>query len=175
MIDLSRFISDTYSDLELSGFPVKASWLLVTKLVVRIFGTDLDRVRSFMRGKMDTMDHTQLATDSLWATLRTLAVMQEYQKHGIENYPAISAEYVRFLVFHSAQGSIAKFDTQIKSLEDKAKEALTTAKAAQSTAGTAQNTANEAKKLAGGGKKEKPYSWHPLLRVLVWRKRQQLV
>ena len=102
VIDLSRFISDTHSDLELSGFPKDASWLLVTKLVVRIFGTDLDRVRSFMRGKMDTLDHAQLATDALWATLRTLAVMQEYQKHGIENHPAISAEYVRFLVTHSA-------------------------------------------------------------------------
>ena len=65
VIDLSRFISDTYNDLSLSGFPTKASWLLVTKLVVRIFGTDLDRVRAFMRGKMDTFDHTQLATDSL--------------------------------------------------------------------------------------------------------------
>lgn len=103
VIDLSRFISDTYGDMELFGFPKKASWLLVTKLVVRIFGTDLDRVRVYMRGKMDTMDHLQLATDSLWATLRTLAVMQEYQKHGIQNHPAISAENVRFLVSHSVQ------------------------------------------------------------------------
>ena len=105
---------------------------------------------------MDTLDHAQLATDSLWATLRTLSVMQEYQKHGIENHHTISAEYVQFFVFHSAQGSIAKFDTQIKNLEDKVKEALTSAKAAQSSAGTAQNTANEAKQLAGGGKKDKP-------------------
>ena len=58
IIDLSRFISKTHRDLELSGFPAGVSWLLVTKLVVRIFGTDLDRVRSFMRGKMDTLDHT---------------------------------------------------------------------------------------------------------------------
>lgn len=58
VIDLSRFISDTYNDLSLSGFPAKSSWLLVTKLVVRIFGTDLDRVRAYMRGKMDTMNHT---------------------------------------------------------------------------------------------------------------------
>ena len=161
VIDLSTFISDTHSDLELSGFPKKASWLLVTKLVVRIFGTDLDQVRAYMRGKMDTMDHMQLATGSLWATLRTLAVMQEYQKHGIQNHPAISAECVRFLVSHSAQGSIAHVQKELEDLTKKVTEALNTAKTANSTASTAQNAANEAKKLAGGTvKKEKPSCTH---------------
>lgn len=64
-IDLLRFISDTYRDLELSGFPEQSSWLLVTKLVVRIFGTDLDKVRSFIRGKMDVYSHIEVATNSL--------------------------------------------------------------------------------------------------------------
>ena len=27
VLDLSKFISDTYADLELSGFPAKANWL----------------------------------------------------------------------------------------------------------------------------------------------------
>ena len=78
VIDLSRFISDTFNDLHVSGFPTKASWLLVTKLVVRIFGTNLDRVQAFMRGKIDTTNHAQSAADPLWATLKTLNVMQEY-------------------------------------------------------------------------------------------------
>ena len=51
-----------------------------------------------MRGKMDTKDHATLATYSLWVTLRTISVMTAYQRHGIENHPAISSEYVRFLV-----------------------------------------------------------------------------
>ena len=148
VIDLSRFVSDTYRDLELSSFPDKSSWLLVTKLVVRIFGTDLDKVRSFMRGKMDVKSHQEIATDALWATLRTIAVMQEYQKHGIENHPAISAEYVRFLVANSALGSIANFTTQIKHIDKKLEELEKIAKAAQSTAGTAMNRAEEAKALA---------------------------
>lgn len=148
IIDLSRFISDTHSDLELSGFPSDASWLLVTKLVVRIFRTDLDRVRSYIRGKMDTLDQTQLVTDALWATLRTLGVMQEYQKHGIENHPAISAEYVRFLVTHSGQGSIVQFKRDLPKLESTVNELASVAKATQSTAGTALNKAEEAKKLA---------------------------
>ena len=72
LVELVRFITDTHRDLELAGFPTKSSWLLVTKLVVRIFGTDMDKVRAFMRGKMDTDQHRHLATDALWATLRTI-------------------------------------------------------------------------------------------------------
>ena len=41
VVELIRFISDTHRDLDLAGFPAKSSWLLVTKLVVRTFGTDL--------------------------------------------------------------------------------------------------------------------------------------
>ena len=79
VINLSRFISDTRSDLKISGFLKEASWLLVSKLVVQISGTDIDCVRSFMRGKMDTLDHAQLETDALWATLRTLSVVSPSQ------------------------------------------------------------------------------------------------
>ena len=148
VIDLSLFISDTFRDLELSEFPEKLSWLLVTKLVMRIFGTDLDKVRSFMRGKMDVQSHQEIATDALWTTLRTIAVMQQYQKHGIENHPAISAEYVRFLVANLALGSISKFSAQLKNIEEKLEEIEKIAKAAQSTVGTAINRADETKKLA---------------------------
>lgn len=74
--------------------------------------------------------------------------MQDYQKHGIENHPAISTEYVRFLVAHSAQGALAQFDKDFKALENKLKSVEATAKAAQSAAGTAQNIALEAKTLA---------------------------
>ena len=148
LVELIRFVSDTYRDLDLAGFPEKSIWLLVTKLVVRIFGTDLDKVRSYMRGKMDTSDHGQLATDALWGTLRTIGVMQDYLRHGIENHPAISAEYVRFLVTNSPLGMVSKFDLQLKSLNEKLEEVSAQAKAAQSSAGTAMNKALEAKKAA---------------------------
>ena len=148
VIDLARFISDTSMDLERSGFPHKQSWLLVTKLVVRIFGTDLDKVRAFISGKMDTKNPKELATDFLCATLRTIGVMKAYQRHGIENHPAISAKYVRFLVSNSALGSVQKFQTQIADLDVRVTEALSTAKAAQATAGTVMNKAEEAKTLA---------------------------
>ena len=69
--------------------------------MVRIFGTD-----------------QQLATDSLWAILRTIGVMQDYMRHGIENHPAISAEYVRFLVTNSSLGSVARFDHDLKDLQE---------------------------------------------------------
>ena len=74
--------------------------------------------------------------------------MQEYQKHGIENHPTISVEYVRFLVTHSGQGSIAQFKRDLAKLETSVDELASVAKAAQSTAGTALNRAEEAKKLA---------------------------
>lgn len=65
VVELIRFITDTHRDLDLAGFPAKSSWLLVTKLVVRIFGTGLDKVRAFMRVKMDTEEHQRLAMDAL--------------------------------------------------------------------------------------------------------------
>ena len=149
VVDLCRFISDTHRDLHMAGFPPTSSWLLVTKLVVRIFGTDLDKVRAFMRGKMDTTDHACLATDALWATLRTISIMQEYMKHGIENHPAISAEYVRFLVSNSALGSISRVESQLKVISTKLDEVATQAKAAQSSASAAVNKAYEAARAAG--------------------------
>ena len=148
VVELIRFISDTYRDLELAGFPEKASWLLVTKLVVRIFGTDLDKVRSHIRGKMDTDAHNQLATDALWGTLRTIGVMQDYLRHGIENHPAISAEYVRFLVSNSPLGLLTRSENQVKSNTAKLEDVNATCKAAQAAAGTAMNKAVEAKKIA---------------------------
>ena len=101
-----------------------------------------------MRGKMDVSSHREIAIDSLRATLRTIGVMQEYQKHGIANHPAISAEYVRFLVANSALSSVARFEDKFKVMEGKLEEFIATAKAAQATAGTAINRAEEAKKLA---------------------------
>lgn len=148
VVELSRFISDTHRDLDLAGFPANASWLLVTKLVVRMFGTDLDKVRSYMRGKMDTEHPNELATDALWATLRTIGVMQDYMRHGIENHPAISAEYVRFLVLNSGVGTMAKIQEKMKEVESKLEEIGAQAKAAQSAASRANNTAEAAKKLA---------------------------
>lgn len=97
---------------------------------------------------MDVTSHIGVATDSLWATLRTIGVMQQYQKHGIENHPAILAEYVRFLFAHSALGTIAKFESKFENIEAGIKEIGNAAKAAQSTAGTAQNKAMGAIKIA---------------------------
>ena len=121
----------------MAGFPTKSSWLLVTKLVVRIFGTDLNEVRAFMRGKMDTDQHKYLATDALWATLRTIGVMQEYLRHGIENHPAISSQYVRYLVANSPLGAVIKLEGVVNTLGNKIQDVGNKAKAAQSAANTA--------------------------------------
>lgn len=82
--------------------------------------------------------------------------MQKYQKHGIENHPAISAEYVRFLVTNSAHGANTKVNLQMSDWEKKLNEALTIAMAANSIAGIAQNAAAEAKKKGVALKKDKP-------------------
>ena len=74
--------------------------------------------------------------------------MQDYQKFGIQNHPAISAEYVRFLVSHSAQGAISRFEKELTDLKKKYEEINSIAKAAQSSANTATNKAKEAKDLA---------------------------
>lgn len=81
VVNLIRFITDTHRDLELAVLPARSSWLLVIKLVIRIFGTDLDKVRAFMRGKID--EHQRLATNALWATLRTIGVMQQYLRRNM--------------------------------------------------------------------------------------------
>ena len=101
-----------------------------------------------MRGKMDTDQHQYLATDALCGTLCTIGVMQKYLKHRIENHPAISSEYVKFLVSNSPLVAVIKLEGELKSLGTKIEEVGSKVKAAQSTANVAQNTAVEAKKIA---------------------------
>ena len=143
--ELPRFVSDTYRDLDLAGFPSNSSWLFVIKLVVQMFGTDLDKVRSFMRGKIDTHLPHELSSDALWATLRIIGVMQEYMRHGIENHPAISAEYVRFLVLNSGVGTMAKIQEKMIIMDLKLEATGAQAKAAQSAAEAAKKIAEKSR------------------------------
>ena len=132
-----EFLASTDTDLRFNGFPDNASWLLSTKLCARLCG-DLDKERSFMRDSgLDS--RKEISSQSLWAILRTVCKMQEIQNYGLANYPAISAEYVKFLVHNSGFG-------KVDSLEEKVKLALELAKGVKSTATASKSKADEALK-----------------------------
>eukprot|EP00957_Ditylum_brightwellii_P122207 9319179-Ditylum_brightwellii.AAC.1 len=86
---VSCFISDTYQDLESSGFPAQITWQLVTKLVYQVFAGDLDEVRSFMRISHDTRDHLTLASCTMWAIFKTNKAMKTFQLQGLANHPSV--------------------------------------------------------------------------------------
>ena len=134
-----EFLASMDTDLRFNGFPDNASWLLSTKLCARLCG-DLDKERSFMRDSgLDS--RKEISSQSLWAILRTVCKMQEIQTYGMANYPAISAEYVKFLVHNSGFG-------KVDSLGEKVKLALELAKGAKSAATAAASKADEALKKA---------------------------
>eukprot|EP00957_Ditylum_brightwellii_P027228 2058626-Ditylum_brightwellii.AAC.1 len=66
-----NFISITYRDLEVSGFPSQITWQLVTKLVYQVFAGDLDDQRGFMQILHGTQDHLALTSRTIWAIFKT--------------------------------------------------------------------------------------------------------
>lgn len=141
---LSRYITETYDHLSLSGFCLDKSWLLVTKLVHRIFATDCHLKRGLVSEILNASDSRVLACGVLWGTFATHEVMKEYLKHGIENHPSISSEYVRFLVANSGMTKLDKAVKDMTKVQSEMKEFTKSLKTVEKTATTASNKADQA-------------------------------
>ena len=136
---LSRFITETCDRLVLSGFGKDKSWLLVSKLVHRMFATDCHLRRGAVSEVLDATDTKVLSLGVLYGTFSTHQVMREYSKYGIENHPSVSSEYVRFLVANSGLSKIESLSQKCDKMSTEVKEAKGTASAAQKAANTAAN------------------------------------
>ena len=145
---LCRFISDTHRRLEMAGFDVSSSWNLVSKLVHRIFGTDCHLKRGLVSEHLNAKEHDVMAAGVLWGTFATHQVMRDYMRHGIENHPSISSEYVRFLVANAGLSKIAALEKKTQAMSDELKEIKRQLVASQKAATTASNKADKALELA---------------------------
>ena len=145
---LSRFITETYDRLALSGFGKDRSWLLVSKLVHRLFATDCHLRRGAVSEVLDATDTRVLSLGVLYGTFSTHQVMREYSRYGIENHPSISSEYVRFLVANSGLTKIEALSLKCDKMATEVKEAKVSATAAQKAANTAANKADMVEKAA---------------------------
>eukprot|EP00957_Ditylum_brightwellii_P198724 15146701-Ditylum_brightwellii.AAC.1 len=133
---VNNFISDTYHDLDSSGFPSAIPWQLVNKLVYQVFACDLDKVRSFMRISHGTRDCPTLASRSIWAIICTNMLMKAFQLQELANYPLIVGTYVLFLVANSKIGKANKLEEEIKTLKGSVKLLTAEVKAAKNQAST---------------------------------------
>ena len=150
---LSRFITETYDRLALSGFGKDQSWLLVSKLVHRLFATDCHLRRGAVSEVLDATDTKVLSLGVLYGTFSTHQVMREYSKYGIENHPSISSEYVRFLVANSGLSKIEALSSQCVKMASDVKDAKASATAAQKAANSAANKADVVERAVKAAKK----------------------
>ena len=145
---LSRFISETYTRLELAGFGSDGAWNLVSKLVHRFFATDCSLKRGPVLEVLNAENAEVMAVGALWGTFSTHQVMREYTRHGIENHPSIASEYVRFLVANCGLNRVASLEKRLISMEKEVKDLRSATAEVKKAATTAANKADEAKKLA---------------------------
>ena len=141
-------MSDTYAKLETSGFNSENSWKLVSKLVHRIFTTDCHLKRGMVSEILDATNSKVLSIGVLWGTFATHQVMRDYMKHGIENHPSISSEYVRFLVANAGLNKMEVLVEDVKKVKANVKDLTKSIKTVEKTATTASNKADQAFKEA---------------------------
>mmetsp|Transcript_13572 Transcript_13572/g.15820 ORF Transcript_13572/g.15820 Transcript_13572/m.15820 type:complete len:203 (-) Transcript_13572:164-772(-) len=150
---VASFITETYDRLILSGFPKQDSWNLVSKLIHRIFAVDCFFHRGTVGESLDVKKDgstRSTAVGILWGTLATHQVMREYMRHGIENHPSISSEYVRFLVANCGLSRLQKLETTTLQLQSDLKsnmaEMKKTMESVKKMAASASNKADQVEK-----------------------------
>eukprot|EP00957_Ditylum_brightwellii_P116017 8850887-Ditylum_brightwellii.AAC.1 len=139
-----NFISDTYCNLEVLGFPLKITWQLVTNLVYQVFAGDLDDARGFMRIVHGTRDHLMLASRTIWAVFKTNKVMKAIQLQGLSHHPLVVGTYISFLITNSEIVKSDKLSKEIKNLQDTIKNLTAEVKAAKGQASAAITKADKA-------------------------------
>eukprot|EP00957_Ditylum_brightwellii_P163543 12451800-Ditylum_brightwellii.AAC.1 len=141
---VNNFISNTYRDLESSGFPADITWQLVSKLIYKVFAGDLDKVQSFMRISHVTHDHLTLASRCIWAVFKTNKVMKTFQLQGLANHSSVLVTHIFFLVANSEIGRAEKLEEELKSMKETIKALTSNIKAAKIQSASAVTKADKA-------------------------------
>jgi hypothetical protein len=64
------------------------------------------QVRSKTISTIDANNRTP-GINIIWNSIHWVGMAQEFMSHGIKNAPAISANYVRFVITHSNMGQVS--------------------------------------------------------------------
>ena len=114
--NLSTYMSDTFKNFKDVMGTEKTVWGLVTYVVEQIFRKDFGQARSKTIGALDAKNK-QSALKMVWSSIRCVGVAEDMVKHGIKNAPAVSANYVRFIITHSNVGKITSIMDENKNLK----------------------------------------------------------
>ena len=101
--ELGNYIIRFYDELKSSGsFSEDQCWQLVCRCIKRCF-QDMAAVRVTARDVKHAKDKYSTATEYVWATLKTHAVMEEYVRHNFEDHSSFASVITRFVTNNSFQ------------------------------------------------------------------------
>lgn len=104
--ELSAYISRFYDELKCSGsFSEDQCWQLVCRCIKRCF-QDMSSVRVTARDIKHAKDRDATATEYIWATMKTHAIMEEYVRHNFEDHPSFASVITRFVTNNSFQSDL---------------------------------------------------------------------
>ena len=115
---LGTYMSDTYNNFKDVIGNDKAVWGLVTFVVEQIFRKDFGQVRAKTIGAIDAHNRAS-AIKIIWCSICCVDLAADFMRHGIKNAPAVSANYVRFVITHSNMGKVTTLVEENKSLKKK--------------------------------------------------------
>ena len=96
------------------------AWALVTQLARRVFA-EIYVVRMGTAQSM-TGDRVSICSSILWAVFRTHDKMTEFEDANLEDHPAISSEYIKFLATNSGFDMIVDLEKDVSLLKTEAKD-----------------------------------------------------
>ena len=152
---VNTYITDTYKEvLQSSGDPAIA-WDLVTFIVQQMFKEEFHVVRAGVRGGIDPARPKLTALRIMWATFRTMEVVESFLRLGIKNHPSVSGSYVRFMVTNSQAAEVRSLVTKVLNFEKDFKTLKADYASLEKKLVTVQSQADKALSVANAAKKEK--------------------
>ncbi len=157
---VNTYITDTYKEVYQSSGDPAVAWDLVTFIIQQMFKEEFHVVRAGIKGGIDPAKPKTMALRIMWASFRTMEVVESFLRLGIKNHPSVSSSYVRFMVTNSQAAEVRKlldqmvsFEKEFKSLKSDFASVEKKVTSIQTTADKAMSVANAAKKKSesGGG------------------------
>jgi hypothetical protein len=140
------FIDDTYDELTVARFSSSKGWSLITRLALCIL-EDVSTPRNGVVNAFEIGDNSLICKRIFWAVIRSHDIMERYKHHSFKNDPAVSAEYVKFLVMNTGMDAIDALVKQNEALRIKVEALTGQVTIADSKSATASNAVAEQKKL----------------------------
>eukprot|EP00980_Cylindrotheca_fusiformis_P026260 scaffold15630_cov156-Cylindrotheca_fusiformis.AAC.2 len=146
---LVDYMDDVVVDLTHVGMSEARAFAMATRLGDAFF-RERHKVRAAVADDLEAKNHIKLATTLWFAVTKTIDVMMDFKRRHFREHPAISSEYVQFLVQATIRDeSNEDSDDKVKDVEKIAKDAKKTADATKTKMDAIQS------KLAGAAKDAK--------------------